>query len=221
MFPKFIKIVEVTNPNLMDILRRKVRLQQPYAGVFVKKNDDNADEVVKVSLISNWQFHLIFFGGNNFTIIFKKFQKQANYKIRINFIFKDPDELYPIGSFVQIIEMQDLGPKLRMVVSAHRRISLTQVLDSYAKEMTKVEGGKVKQDENLGVLVAETENLKHEPYETTDEMKALTQEIIKTIRDIIVSLYFAFLRLFPMHWWIECLNGFRCQSWNMYVYLDK
>ena len=93
--------------------------------------------------------------------------------------------------------MQDLGPKLRMVVSAHRRISLTQVLDSYAKEMTKVEGGKVKQDENLGVLVAETENLKHEPYETTDEMKALTQEIIKTIRDIIVSLYFAFLRLFP------------------------
>ena len=53
VFPKFIKIVEVTNPNLMDILRRKVRLQQPYAGVFVKKNDDNADEVVKVSLISN------------------------------------------------------------------------------------------------------------------------------------------------------------------------
>ena len=89
--------------------------------------------------------------------------------------------------------MQDLGPKLRMVVSAHRRISLTQVLDSYAKEMTKVEGGKVKQDENLGVLVAETENLKHEPYETTDEMKALTQEIIKTIRDIIQIYSFIIL----------------------------
>jgi hypothetical protein len=36
------------------------------------------------------------------------------------------------------------------------------------------------------LLLAETENLLHEPFETTDEVKALTQEIIKTIRDIIV-----------------------------------
>ena len=36
VFPKFVKIVEVSDPKLMAILRRKVRLNQPYAGVFVK-----------------------------------------------------------------------------------------------------------------------------------------------------------------------------------------
>ena len=165
VFPKFIKIVEVTNPTLMDILRRKVRLNQPYAGVFVKKDDENMAEVVT-----------------------------------------DPDEIYPIGSFVQIVEVQDLGPKLRMVVSAHRRISFLKNMDEYAKEMAKVQsadnniqngGGEFKNvhempkasssSQEAGVYVAETENLNHEPYEVTDEMKALTQEIIKTIRDIIVS----------------------------------
>ena len=40
------------------------------------------------------------------------------------------------------------------------------------------------------ILMATTENYEHEPYVTNDEIKALTQEIIKTIRDIIVSLLF-------------------------------
>ena len=40
-----------------------------------------------------------------------------------------------------------------------------------------------------GLYIAETQNLVHEPYETNDEIKALTQEVIKTIRDIIVRCY--------------------------------
>ena len=38
-----------------------------------------------------------------------------------------------------------------------------------------------------GVFTVETDNVVHQDYETTDEIKALTQEVIKTIRDIIVS----------------------------------
>ncbi len=101
----------------------------------------------------------------------------------------------------QIIEMQDLGIKLRMVVMAHRRISIVKKIDEAvdAKDLTTAPPGEpfvemptplsstVKTSED-GVLVAETENLIHEPFETTDEIKALTQEVIKTIRDIIVSL---------------------------------
>ena len=83
VFPKFIKIIEVSDERLVHLLRRNIKVQTPYAGVFVKKSDDNMAEVVK-----------------------------------------DPDELYPIGSFVQIVEMQDLGNRLRMVVMAHRRISM-------------------------------------------------------------------------------------------------
>ena len=46
VFPKFIKLVEVTDPALMNTLRQKVRLNNPYAGVFIKKDDDNLNEVV-------------------------------------------------------------------------------------------------------------------------------------------------------------------------------
>ena len=68
IFPKFIKIIEISDERLMTILRRKVRLNQPYAGVFVKVDDDNDDEVVD-----------------------------------------DITELHDVGTFVQIMEMQDFG----------------------------------------------------------------------------------------------------------------
>ena len=67
VFPKFIKIVEISNEHLMTVIRRKVRLNQPYAGVFIKRDDENTDEVVK-----------------------------------------DVDQLYPVGSFVQVTMIQHL-----------------------------------------------------------------------------------------------------------------
>ena len=174
MFPKFIKIIEVTEPRLLKILRRKVKLNQPYCGIFVKKNDDNSSEVVD-SL----------------------------------------DDLYPVGTFAQIVELQDLGSKVRMVMMAHRRIQLnSQVLDG-DKEEGKGEKENVKEEEdgielekevkkvlkelkgetkllNEGspqspepVLIGETENVVHHEFVTTEEVKAMTQEVIKTIRDII------------------------------------
>ena len=157
VFPKFIKIIEVTEPKLVELLRQKVRLNQPYAGVFVKKDDDNAAELVK-----------------------------------------DIEELYPIGSFVQIVEMQDLGQRLRMVVMGHRRISLQdRVLDSEPKD-EKIDGI------HDPVVMVTTENYDHLPYDTTDEVKALTQEIIKTIRDIIVSIFKIF-RLCSCKFWFNYL----------------
>jgi Lon-like ATP-dependent protease len=35
------------------------------------------------------------------------------------------------------------------------------------------------------VTMVEVDNVKHDPYETTEEVKALTAEVVKTIRDII------------------------------------
>lgn len=72
----------------MDLLRRKVKLNQPYVGVFLKKTDGEEE------LIHNL------------------------------------DDVYSVGTFAQIQELQDLGDKLRMVVVAHRRIKITgQVVD--------------------------------------------------------------------------------------------
>ncbi|XP_026848594.1 lon protease homolog, mitochondrial isoform X1 [Drosophila persimilis] len=83
LFPRFMKIVEVSNPIVMDLLRRKVSLNQPYVGVFLKKVDGE-EEVVQ-----------------------------------------NLDEVYHLGTFAQIQEIQDLGDRMRLVVLAHRRIRIT------------------------------------------------------------------------------------------------
>jgi len=67
----------------MDLLRRKVKLNQPYVGVFLKKSDGEEE------------------------------------------IIHNLDDVYAVGTFAQIQELQDLGDKLRMVVVAHRRIKIT------------------------------------------------------------------------------------------------
>lgn len=44
-------------------------------------------------------------------------------------------DIYDVGSFAQIQEMQDLGEKLRLVVTAHRRIKIVgQLVEEYIEE---------------------------------------------------------------------------------------
>ena len=50
-----------------------------------------------------------------------------------------------------------------------------------------------------GIYTVETENVVHQEYETSDEIKALTQEVIKTIRDIIVSKELSFAQFFVIN----------------------
>lgn len=66
-----------------------MKLNQPYIGIFLKKDSSNESEIVE--------------------------------KL---------DDVYKVGTFAQIQELQDLGDKLRMVVVAHRRIQITgQILE--------------------------------------------------------------------------------------------
>ncbi|XP_049820710.1 lon protease homolog, mitochondrial isoform X2 [Aethina tumida] len=193
VFPRFIKLIELTNPQLIELIRRKVKLNQPYCGIFLKRVEDNESEVVSCI-----------------------------------------DDVYNVGVFAQIHEMQDLGDRLRLVVMAHRRIKITgQIIenDDKIKEMklrfppfnttmnvfvdeaesekrrrnnrhknrmkkpgsdakptveSKAEdAGGEKKPLGEGLLMAEVENVVHNKFRQTEEVKALTQEVIKTIRDII------------------------------------
>uniref|UniRef100_A0A671UXA5 endopeptidase La n=1 Tax=Sparus aurata TaxID=8175 RepID=A0A671UXA5_SPAAU len=155
VFPRFIKIIEVKNKALMELLRRKVRLAQPYAGVFLKKDDNNESDVVE-SL----------------------------------------DAVYSTGTFVQIHEMQDLGDKLRMIVMGHRRLeapSQPQPPPRRKAKRGRKDHGEADgaQDPELqplpssNILMVEVDNIQHEQFTVTEEVKALTAEIVKTIRDII------------------------------------
>ena len=40
VFPRFIKLIELTNPALINLIRRKVKLNQPYIGIFLKKSEE-------------------------------------------------------------------------------------------------------------------------------------------------------------------------------------
>ncbi|KAH0539770.1 hypothetical protein KQX54_007954 [Cotesia glomerata] len=225
VFPRFIKLIELTNPILIDLIRRKVKLNQPYVGIFLKKNEENEAEIVK-----------------------------------------SVDDVYPIGTFAQIHEIQDLGDKLRLVIMSHRRIKIvSQMIEDISEKppqemkltfplfntsinvsvdepvaepkksrryvRSKRNELKVDPEEKLTLeevkpeivdvagetdtkapvtpaaaptdaqtppvqaipmdgspqplLMAEVINVTHEKFRHTEEIKALTQEIIKTIRDII------------------------------------
>ncbi|VDD77863.1 unnamed protein product, partial [Mesocestoides corti] len=204
LFPKFVKVIEITDQNLMELLRRKVKLGLPFAGVFLKKNPTDTSDVVK-----------------------------------------SIDDLYHVGTFVQIPEFDDLGHKIRMLAIGHRRIQLVkQVQDAFndantealspdeksrnkrngllrrvrkaaqmaglpaddateapkidesteetssdtpASETTPEPSTSLNMEESpaSGVLMVETVNVYTEPFENTPEIKALSAEIVKTIRDII------------------------------------
>ncbi|XP_061457847.1 lon protease homolog, mitochondrial [Rhineura floridana] len=170
VFPRFIKIIEVKNRKLVELLRRKVSLAQPYAGVFLKKDDNNESDVVE-----------------------------------------NLNEIYQTGTFVQIHEMQDLGDRLRMIVMGHRRIRINKQLEVEPEEPETKQKARRKQKrpkreageqlEAVGqagevvlepleaspgeVLMVEVDNVAHEEFQVTEEVKALTAEIVKTIRDII------------------------------------
>ncbi|GAU91697.1 hypothetical protein RvY_03905 [Ramazzottius varieornatus] len=184
VFPKFIKMIEVSNPPLMELLRRKVRLNVPYAGCFVRKDDGDLTKTEK----------------GDFEVI------------------KSLDDVHPVGSFVQIHEMQDMGDRLRMIVLAHRRIRATGVIQDVDDQDVVMRRGRLTNrkkkpstDEAFSnientppvpenesaistekpapfknqVLMVETENLPVPHFKMTDEVKALTAEVVKTIRDII------------------------------------
>ncbi|XP_065221602.1 lon protease homolog, mitochondrial-like isoform X2 [Planococcus citri] len=204
VFPRFIKLLEITHPPLIDLIRRKVKFNQPYAGLFLRKDKENDSQVIN-----------------------------------------DLNDVYNVGTFVQIHKIQDLGNKLRLVVMAHRRIRITgeisdlqvpiksnsEITAMYEDDSNRkiVKRSRIKctatpsvpavessqeapfsiediaqtaepiiepsdptaQTEQSQeavkqpVLMVEVENVQHDKFRKTEEVKALTQEVIKTIRDII------------------------------------
>lgn len=51
-------------------------------------------------------------------------------------------DVYEVGSFAQIQEMQDLGDKLRLVVTAHRRVKIVGQLIEELEDEPPVKGMK-------------------------------------------------------------------------------
>ncbi|OAF68877.1 hypothetical protein A3Q56_03406 [Intoshia linei] len=163
VYPRFVKLIEIKEKELIKIIRKNLKMKQPYAGIFMKKNDDDDREIVN-SL----------------------------------------DDIYKIGTFAQIHEVQDMGDKLRLVVMGHRRIKINKLLtedcsdiqekgknlsshrkrfpsDSYKPRFNKPQV-QIKPDK---VLIVGIDNHPYGEPSKNQETKALIAEVLKTIRDII------------------------------------
>uniref|UniRef100_A0A8C1NGY3 Lon protease homolog, mitochondrial n=1 Tax=Cyprinus carpio TaxID=7962 RepID=A0A8C1NGY3_CYPCA len=178
VFPRFIKIIEVRNTQLVELLRQKVRLAQPYAGVFLKKDDNNESDVVE-SLDAVYrtgtfvQIHEMQDLGDRLRMIV-----MGHRRIRINKqLDVEPEE-------AESLEEEAEQPKaVRRKQKRSRKDSapLAEVMEERVREAQFAA-------EALplpGVLMVEVDNVVHEEFQVTEEVKALTAEIVKTIRDII------------------------------------
>jgi len=252
VFPRFIKMIEVSDPALVDILKRKVKLDQPYAGVFLKKNDEHEGDVVdKLSQIHNVgtfvQIHELQDLGDKIRMIV-----MGHRRIRINDVIdpdaltepttpektpapaksgrigtrrrrarngsKTPGEETPTingetvnGLPLESVQLNVNGETINVEVLSGEAMTSETDLDATLSEEEAASGeGEDSQESTsdtmtpeeetvvtepaeaetpvqaaLRVLMVEVENVTHNKFETTEEIKALTAEVVKTIRDII------------------------------------
>uniref|UniRef100_A0A4W5RC31 Lon protease homolog, mitochondrial n=1 Tax=Hucho hucho TaxID=62062 RepID=A0A4W5RC31_9TELE len=188
VFPRFIKIIEVKNKGLMDLLRRKVRLAQPYAGVFLKKDDANETDVVEsLDAIYNTgtfvQIHEMQDLGDKLRMIV-----MGHRRIRITKQMEvEPDE--PASAASESASATDPGSQPNVSRRKPKRKErkepaiLSETMEEKVQEADlMVEALPLPSSD---ILMVEVDNVVHQQFEVSEEVKALTAEIVKTIRDII------------------------------------
>ncbi|XP_041086688.1 lon protease homolog, mitochondrial [Polyodon spathula] len=179
VFPRFIKIIEVKNKQLMELLRRKVRLAQPYAGVFLRKDDSNESDVVE-SLEDVYrtgtfvQIHEMQDLGDKLRMIVMGHRRiQINKQLEV-----EPEE--------PAQEAEEGKQKARRKTKRPKKEALAgEGMEERAQQVELLIEPLAGPPTASEVLMVEVENVVHEDFQVTEEVKALTAEIVKTIRDII------------------------------------
>lgn len=240
LFPKFIKLLEISHPDLMEVIRRKIRLSQPYAGVFLKRDESNQNEVVErldeLHKVGTFvRIHEVEDMGDKIRMIV-----MAHRRIEIvKQVFEDPvtdennDQRLPDSlsgprlknrffrktknrlnkSFPNTFHFDDQNSTSSSEESPTSEESSSDTSDSGVNDVDSItsdaeqnssqtteDQGKEEnsavddgdqtateakpQSDKPQVILVEVENHIHYPYEQTEELKAVIQECIQTIRDI-------------------------------------
>ncbi|XP_034565997.1 lon protease homolog, mitochondrial [Notolabrus celidotus] len=187
VFPRFIKIIEVKNKELMELLRRKVRLAQPYAGVFLKRDDNNESDVVE-SLDAVYptgtfvQIHEMQDLGDKLRMIV-----MGHRRIRITKQLEVEPEDEAIAPVLSESEAESQPkPPPRRKTKRSRKDQPGSVTEQLEEKISDADLSPEFQPlPSSNILMVEVDNIQHEQFTVTEEVKALTAEIVKTIRDII------------------------------------
>uniref|UniRef100_H3B5F1 Lon protease homolog n=1 Tax=Latimeria chalumnae TaxID=7897 RepID=H3B5F1_LATCH len=177
VFPRFIKIIEVKNQKLAELLRRKVRLAQPYAGVFLKKDDTNESDVVE-SLDEIYR-----------TGTFVQIHEMQDLGDKLRMIVMGHRRIH-VNKQLEV-ELEEPQGREEGKHSARRKSKRPKKGEGEEEEWMRQQPQVVElvvepiSDTSGEVLMVEVENVVHEDFQVTEEVKALTAEIVKTIRDII------------------------------------
>uniref|UniRef100_H2YQ99 Lon protease homolog, mitochondrial n=1 Tax=Ciona savignyi TaxID=51511 RepID=H2YQ99_CIOSA len=187
VFPKFIKMIEVKDPKMIELLRRKISLSLPYAGVFVKKDDTNEEDVVE----------------------------DLNRDLYSVGTFVQIHEMHDMGDKMRMIVMGHRRIKLCEALDVEEDLLSDQ--SSETKGIDVKDDSKTKDAAPVRIMMGKVENLASPEIPTTEdvpthyceqyyyikrlsivsyikrlsdlkinnEIKALTAEVVKTIRDII------------------------------------
>ncbi|KAL3999049.1 endopeptidase La [Acanthocheilonema viteae] len=164
LFPGFITRVTIARDQVLkELLRRKVRMRQPYVGVFMKKDPENDSETVESlselhAVGSFAQINVMGDNGDKIELVLV-----AERRIRI---------LEPVVDDIDISE--NIGK-----INGRRA----------RQERRKSVKNKAKEDESSlatspTITLARTENVVSQPVERTTEVKATMQAIVSTIRDV-------------------------------------
>nr|XP_032514792.1 lon protease homolog, mitochondrial [Danaus plexippus plexippus] len=192
VFPRFIKLIEISNPALIDLIRRKVKLNQPYVGIFLRKKEDEKSDVVS----SLDDLHDV---G-----VFAQIHEMQDMDYKLRLVVMAHRRIKITGQFIEDeIETGPAEMKLKFPVfnvefnvtreesDAERRRrkyrnTRRQRNDSDAEHEKEVQEPKeAKKPPPDQLMMVKVENMMHDKFQQNEEVKALTQEIIKTIRDII------------------------------------
>nr|XP_020512747.2 lon protease homolog, mitochondrial-like [Labrus bergylta] len=185
VFPRFIKIIEVKNRELMELLRRKVRLAQPYAGVFLKRDDNNESDVVEsldavYSTGTFVQIHEMQDLGDKLRMIV-----MGHRRIRITKQLEvevEEEAASPVFSETEA----EPKPSPRRKAKRSRKDQPGSPTETLEEKISEVDlTPELQPLPSSNILMVEVDNVQHEQFTVTEEVKALTAEIVKTIRDII------------------------------------
>lgn len=91
--------LQISDPDMIELLRKKLRLHAPYAGAFLKK-------------MERYTF-------SSYCMVILLCCKCCSEDEVVNSL----DDIYNVGTFVQITEMAEQGNKIRMIIQGIRRFA--------------------------------------------------------------------------------------------------
>ncbi|CAI4221214.1 unnamed protein product [Auanema sp. JU1783] len=161
LFPGFIKKVDIVKDEVLkEVIRNRMKLRQPYCGVFVKKDDENKDETVT----SISQIHSV---GTFVQII----EMRDHGKV-LELVLSAHRRIRLLEQFTEEASEESVPKNIN-----ERR--------SRRKQVPVPPSTRPQQQDKSSIVLGKTENVASEPALRNTETKAKMQAIVQIIRDVV------------------------------------